>query len=152
MELPGVTACRVDLGRVDDEEKEKIKQVLRMKNIAVVGISPKEDRPSYDVAKYLKENGYNIIPVRPAVKEILGEKCYRSLEDIDRPVDVVDVFRRSEHCVEIAKQAVKIRAKALWLQEGVYSEEAKRIAETAGLIVIMDKCLKKAHREFKDEI
>ncbi len=152
MELPSVTTCRVDLGRVDDSEKEKIKQILRMKNIAVVGISPKEDRPSYDVAKYLKENGYNIIPVRPAAKEILGEKCYRSLEDIDRPVDVVDVFRRSEYCVEIAKQAVKIKAKALWLQEGVYSEEAKRIAEAAGLIVIMDKCLKKAHREFKGEL
>ncbi len=152
MELPNVTICRVDLGKVDDEEKRKMLSVLRMKNIAVVGISPKNDRPSYDVAKYLKQNGYNIIPVRPATKEILGKKCYRSLEEIKELVDVVDVFKRSEYCVEIAKQAVKIGAKALWLQEGIYSEKAKEIAEKAGLVVIMDRCLKKARRELKDEI
>ncbi len=152
MELPSVTTCRVDLGDVSGEEKKKILAVLRMRDIAIVGISPKEDRPSYDVAKYLKENGYNIIPVRPATKEILGKKCYKSLEGVSEPIDVVDVFRRSEYCVEIARHAVKIGAKALWLQEGVYSEEAKRIAENAGLVVIMDRCLKKAHREFKDEL
>ena len=152
MELPSVTTCRVDLGDVSGEEKKKILAVLRMRDIAIVGISPKEDRPSYDVAKYLKENGYNIIPVRPATKEILGKKCYKSLEEVSEPIDVVDVFRRSEYCVEIARHAVKIGAKALWLQEGVYSEEAKRIAENAGLVVIMDRCLKKAHREFKDEL
>ncbi len=152
MELPSVTTCRVDLGDVDDEEKEKILLVLGMKNIAIVGISPKEDRPSYDVAKYLKQNGYNIIPIRPATKEILGKKCYKSLEEVKEPVDIVDVFRRSEYCVEIAKHAVKIGAKALWLQEGIYSEEAKRIAENAGIVVIMDRCLKKAHRKFKDEL
>ena len=152
MELPSVTTCRVDLGDVSGEEKKKVLAVLRMRDIAIVGISPKEDRPSYDVAKYLKENGYNIIPVRPATKEILGKKCYKSLEEVSEPIDVVDVFRRSEYCVEIARHAVKIGAKALWLQEGVYSEEAKRIAENAGLVVIMDRCLKKAHREFKDEL
>ncbi len=152
MELPSATICRVDLGRVSGEEKKKILAILRMRDIAIVGISPKEDRPSYDVAKYLKENGYNIIPVRPATKEILGKKCYKSLEEAREPIEVVDVFRRSEYCVEIARHAVKIGAKALWLQEGVYSEEAKIIAENAGLVVIMDRCLKKAHREFKDEL
>ncbi len=152
MELPGVSACRVNLGEVDPVEKEKILKALRMKNIAVVGLSPKENRPSYDVAKYLMENGYNIIPVRPATKEILGKRCYRSLKEIDEPVDIVDVFRRSEYCPEIAKEAVEIGAKVLWLQEGIYSEEAKRIAESNGLIVVMDRCIKKAHREFKDEL
>jgi len=152
MELPGVSVCRVDLGEVDLSEREKILSALGMKNIAVVGLSPKENRPSYDVAKYLMENGYNIIPVRPATKEILGKRCYRSLKDIEEPVDVVNVFRRSEYCPEIAKEAVEIGAKVLWLQEGIHSEEAKRIAESGGLIVIMDRCIKKAHREFKDDL
>ncbi len=152
MELPSVTVCRVDLGMVEEDERDKILKALRMKNVAVVGLSPKEDRPSYDVAKYLMDNGYNIIPVRPATKEILGKKCFRSLEEVNEPVDVVDVFRRSEHCAEIARQAVKIKAKVLWLQEGIISEEAKRIAEDAGIDVIMDKCMKKAHREFKEKL
>ena len=150
MELPSVNVCRVSLGEISDEEKEKILKILRMKTVAVVGISPKPDRPSYDVASYLQQHGYEIIPVRPASKEILGQRCYKTLDDVDRPVDVVDVFRRSEYCPEIARQAVKIGAKALWLQEGVFSLEAKRIAEEAGLLVIMDRCLKKAHREFRD--
>ena len=152
MDLPGVSVCRVDLGKVDGSEREKILEALRMKNIAVVGLSPKENRPSYDVARYLMENGYNIIPVRPGTREILGKQCYRSLKEIEEPVDIVDVFRRSEYCPEIAREAVEIGAKVLWLQEGVYSEEAKRIAESNGLIVIMDRCIKKAHREFKDEL
>ncbi len=152
MDLPEVSTCRVDLGDVDGSEKVKILKALRMKNIAIVGLSPKENRPSYDVARYLMENGYNIIPVRPATKEILGKRCYKSLYDIKERVDIVDVFRRSEYCPEIAREAVKIGAKVLWLQEGVYSEEAKLIAESNGLMVIMDRCIKKAHREFKDEL
>ncbi len=152
MDLPSVSLCRIDLGSVENEEREKIIKVLKMKNIAIVGLSPKPNRPSYDVAKYLLDQGYNIVPVRPATKEILGRKCFKNLEDIDQPIDIVDVFRRSEYCVEIAKQAVKIKAKALWLQEGIISEKAKKIAEDAGLIVIMDKCIKKAHREFRDQL
>ncbi|AEA33199.1 CoA-binding domain protein [Hippea maritima DSM 10411] len=148
MEIPKPDVCRVDFGQPTKEEERKIKEILKMKTIAVVGISPKETRPSNDVARYMLNHGYDVIPVRPASREILGRKCYRDLESIDRPVDVVDVFRRSEYCPEIAKKAVKIGAKALWLQEGVISEEAKRIAEEAGLLVIMDYCLKKAHQKY----
>ncbi|WP_022670931.1 CoA-binding protein [Hippea alviniae] len=152
MEKPAVDACRVGLGNPSEEEEKKMIEALRYKNIAVVGLSPKPSRASYDVAKYLKDNGYTIIPVRPATKEILGEKCYKTLLDVDRPVDVVDVFRRSEYAPELAKQAVEIGAKVLWLQEGIVSEEAKRIAEESGLIVIMDYCMKKAYKAYKDKL
>ena len=152
MDIMNVATCRVDFGNPTKEQEKAIIDILKMKNIAVVGLSPKPNRPSYDVAKFLLQNGYNIIPVRPAVKEIFGLKYYADLEEIDQPVDVVDVFRRSEYAEEIAKKAVKIGAKALWLQEGVVSEEAYKIASEAGLIVIMDYCLKKALIRYRDRL
>ena len=152
MEIPKPDVCRIGFGQPTEEEERKIKEILRMKTIAVVGISPKDTRPSNDVARYMLNHGYDIIPVRPATTQILGLKCYKDLESIDRPVDVVDVFRKSEYCPEIARKAVKIGAKALWLQEGIVSEEAKRIAEEAGLLVVMDYCLKKAHQKYAEEL
>ena len=140
--------CRVGLGDVTKEDEEKMLKLLSMKTIAVVGISPKEDRASHYVPKFMQEKGYRIIPVRPGVKEILGERCYRNLDDVEESVDVVNVFRRSEFCEDIAKKAVKIGAKAIWMQEGVISYEAKKIAEDAGLIVIMDFCLEKAYSKY----
>ena len=113
--------------------------------VAVVGLSPKPGRPSYGVASYLKENGYKIIPVNPEIGEILGEVCYPSLTSIPEPVDVVDIFRRSEEAVGIVEEAIKIGAKAVWMQEGVINEEAAARAESAGLQVVMDKCMKKEH-------
>ncbi len=141
-------ACRIGFGKVFKNDEEKILRILSMKTIAVVGMSPKENRPSNYVPRYLMEKGYEIIPVRPGAKEILGKKCYRDLEEVDIPVDVVNVFRRSEYCPEIAKKAVKIGAKAIWMQEGVESDEAKKIAEDAGLLVVMNLCLEKAHYKY----
>ena len=119
------------------------------KVIAVVGASSKPHRPSFGVTAYLQANGYRIVPVNPNETEVFGEPAYATLLEIpsDVHVDVVDVFRRSEHTPEIARQAVQIGARALWLQEGVWSDEAAAIAKDGGLDVIMDACIKKVrHR------
>ncbi len=115
------------------------------KVIAVVGLSNDPDRPSNQVAKYLKEKGYKIIPVNPNEKAILGETCYPDLSSIPGKVEIVDIFRRSEDVPPIAKEAVKIGAKVVWMQEGIISEEAASIARQAGLKVVMDRCAKKVH-------
>jgi predicted CoA-binding protein len=112
--------------------------------VAVVGLSPKPDRPSFTVARYLQDHGYRIVPVNPAETEILGERAYPTLLDVPRDVgiEVVDVFRRAEHTPEIARQAVQIGAKLLWLQEGIVNEETARIATEGGLDVIMGVCMR----------
>ena len=115
------------------------------KTIAVVGLSDDESRPSYEVAAYLQSQGYEIIPVNPRLTEALGSPCYPDLHAVPRPVDVVDVFRRSEHVVPIAQAAVEIGAKTLWLQDGVVNEEAADIARKAGLAVVMDDCMLRRH-------
>jgi hypothetical protein len=128
---------------------EEIKDILRnFKAVAVVGISPKEDRPSYVVASYLKSKGYRIIPVRPDGDEILGGKVYHSLSEIPKEitVDVVDIFRRSEDVPPVVEEAIQRGAKAIWMQEGVIHKEAGEKAEKAGLKVVMDRCMKKEHQ------
>ncbi|SDF06176.1 Predicted CoA-binding protein [Fontibacillus panacisegetis] len=124
--------------------REEIKNILENAgNIAVVGLSDKTDRTSYMVAQALQNNGYRIIPVNPSVQgEILGEKVFSSLKDIPEPVGIVNVFRRSEYTPEVAQEAVEIGAKVLWLQLGITSEEAYKIAADGGLAVIMDRCIK----------
>ena len=117
--------------------------------VAVVGLSVKPDRPSYNVASYLKKNGYKIIPVNPKGGEILGEVCYPDLSSIPGAVDVVDIFRRSEEVPAIVEEAIKIRAKAVWMQEGVINEQAAARAKAAGLLVVMDKCMLKEHRKLR---
>ncbi|MBT2287765.1 CoA-binding protein [Paenibacillus albidus] len=112
-------------------------------NIAVVGLSDKTDRTSYMVAGAMQSRGYRIIPVNPMVDgEILGEKCYHTLAEIPEPVDIVNVFRRSEFCAEVAQEAADIGARVLWLQQGVFSQEAADIAAQHGMIAIMDRCIK----------
>ena len=120
--------------------------------VAVVGLSPNPDRPSYGVASYLKEQGYRIIPVNPQVREILGEGCYPELASIPEPVDVVDIFRRSEDVPAIVEEAIRIEVKAVWMQEGVVNEEAAARARKAGLIVVMDKCMLKEHQKLKGRV
>ena len=117
--------------------------------IAVVGLSAKPDRPSYIVASYLKQNGYKIIPVNPKAGEILGEVCYPDLGSIPEPVDVVDIFRRAEEVPAIVEEAIKIRTKAVWMQEGVINEQAAVRAKEAGLLVVMDKCMRKEHLKLR---
>lgn len=117
--------------------------------IAVVGLSPKPDRPSNSVASYLKEKGYKIIPVNPGAKEILQETCYPDLGSIPVQVDVVDIFRRSEEVGPIVEEAIKIGAKSVWMQEGIINEEAANRAREAGLLVVMDKCMLIEHQQLK---
>ena len=125
---------------------QNIPEILKnYKNIAIVGISQKPDRPSNNVAGYLKHAGYNIIPINPVYDEVHGAKCYPSLKDADQQVDVVVIFRRPEDIPPIAKAAVEIGAKAIWIQQGLVSEEAAKIALEAGLDVVMDKCMKVEH-------
>ena len=124
-----------------------MKQLLKeTKVIAVVGLSDKPSRPSYDVARYMQQAGYRIIPVNPQCSEILGEICYPNLESIPEKVDMVNVFRKPEDCLNIAKDAVKIGAKSLWLQLGIINQEAADYAKNHGLIVVMDRCIKVDHR------
>ena len=126
---------------------EEIKKIFQMKTIAVVGMSPKPERPSHYVAMYMKEQGYNIIPVNPGHNEIAGMKSFPSLLEIPRTIDVVDVFRRSESVLSIAESAVTVGAKALWLQDGVINEDGSALAENAGLLVVMNDCMLRRHRQ-----
>lgn len=117
--------------------------------VAVVGLSSKPDRPSYKVASYLKEQGYKIIPVNPTEKDILGEPCYPDLASIPESVHVVDIFRRSEEVPPIVEEAVRIGAKAVWMQEGVINEGVAARVREAGLLAVMDKCMRKEHRKLR---
>ena len=116
------------------------------RTIAVVGLSPRPERPSYGVARYLIAMGYKVIPVNPTVDEVLGLKSYPDLQSIPEPVDVVDIFRRSEHVPPIVEQAIAIGAKAVWMQLGVMHAEAAAQAEAAGLAVVMNRCMSIEHQ------
>ncbi|MGH9467756.1 MAG: CoA-binding protein [Terriglobales bacterium] len=125
--------------------------VRQAKTIAVVGLSSSPARPSFGVARYLQAQGYRIVPVNPHETEVLGEKAYPTLEAIPpelRPVDIVDVFRRSEHVPAVAQAAIGIKAKLLWLQEGVVHAGAEAAAREAGMLVIADTCLLKVHGRY----
>ena len=123
-------------------------EILRDANtIAVVGASPRPWRPSHGVFRYLLEEGYRAIPVRPAdCEDVLGVPCVRSLAEIEGPIDLVDVFRRPEFCPEVAREAVTAGAGALWLQQGIVSPEAREIAEAAGLDYVEDACAMVVHK------
>ena len=125
---------------------DPITEILKTaRTIAVVGLSSKRHRPSYGVAEYLQSAGYRIIPVNPNEQEVLGEKCYPRLEDVPVKVDVVDIFRRWEMVPEVVESALRIGAKAVWMQEGVIHSGAAEHARHAGLIVVMDACMLKEH-------
>jgi len=115
--------------------------------IAVVGLSNKRWRPSYGVSEYMQRAGYRIIPVNPELAEVLGEKCYPDLEAAPGPIDMVNIFRRSEAVPDIVDAAIRIGAKSIWMQEGVVHEAAAARARAAGLTVVMDRCLLKEHRK-----
>jgi uncharacterized protein len=126
----------------DDQLHDLISSV---NTIAVVGLSPKEHRDSFRVAKYLQDQGFRIIPVNPNAREVLGEKAYASLRDVPEPIDLVDVFRRADVVDEVAREAVEAGARAIWLQMGIINEDAATIAEDGGLDVVMDRCLMVDH-------
>lgn len=113
------------------------------KTIAVVGLSSKPSRPSFGVAEILQTSGYRIIPVNPGESQILGEKCYVTLEEIPEKIDIVDVFRRPEFVAEVVDAAIRIGARAIWMQEGVVDERSAERARRAGIFVVMDRCIAK---------
>lgn len=125
--------------------REDIEALLKLHVVAVVGCSPKRERPSHQVAQYLLEAGYRVIPVNPGHRELLGERCYPDLKAIPEPVDVVDVFRRREHAKDVVRQAVEIGAKGVWLQDGTADPEAVELARRNGLRVVADDCIMRQH-------
>lgn len=126
-----------------------IETILNYKNVAVVGISDDPGRPSYDIATFLDEHGYNVIPVNPKLAEWKGKKCYPDLRSIPLKVDVVDIFRRPEAVPPIVDEAIAIKAKAVWMQVGIVNEEAAAKARAAGIEVVMDKCMKTEYRRLR---
>lgn len=127
---------------------EVIQHILRSARvIAVVGLSPNPHRPSHAVASYLKEHGYRVIPVNPRAQEILGERSYPDLREVPEPVDVVNIFRRPEYVPAVVESAISIGAKAVWMQLGIVHEEAAARAREAGLLVVMNRCIKVEHQK-----
>ncbi|HEX8599414.1 MAG TPA: CoA-binding protein [Chloroflexia bacterium] len=124
---------------------EDIEAILKMRRIAVVGLSADPSRPSYGVARYLQRAGYNITPINPTEREVLGEQAYASLRDLPEPPELVDVFRRPEFIGEVVDDAIAAGAKAIWIQSGIINHEAARKAREAGLITVMDRCLMVEH-------
>ena len=133
------------------KDQTKIKKILEYKSIAVVGFSPKEERPSNYVSMYMQKNGYLITPVNPGHQYIGNLKCYPNLESIDHPIDIVNIFRRSEFVYNIVKSSIFINAKAIWMQDSVYDKMAESLAIEKGIMVVMDDCILRQHKIFKGE-
>lgn len=127
------------------ETKQIAKLLKNAKTIAVAGLSDNPARTSYRVSHYMQLQGYRIIPVNPTITEALGEKAYATLADVPDKIDIVNVFRRSEFVPEVVEEAIRLKVPAIWMQEGVVHEEAAEKARRAGIFVVMDKCILKAH-------
>jgi predicted CoA-binding protein len=141
-------ACPLPTGHAASEA-DGVRRMLDAKRIAVVGLSDDPSRPSYDVASYLQSVGKEVIPVNPNHKKVMGLICYPSLAAVPGPIDVVNVFRRPEFCADVARDAVEVGAKGIWLQSGIKSDEAREIARKAGIDFVQDRCLKVDHM-FRD--
>jgi uncharacterized protein len=139
-------ACALPLQPDSAQEPDAITKLLKESRVvAVVGLSSRTSRASNSVAQYLKSVGYRIVPVNPAEAEVLGERAYATLEDVAEKIDIVDIFRRPEFVPEIVESAIRVGAKAVWMQEGVVNEPAAERARKAGLVVVMDRCMHKEH-------
>jgi uncharacterized protein len=133
--------------KVDLHSDSELRRIYDLKNIAVVGMSKNEGKPAHFVPKYLIERGYNVIPVNPTITEVLGRKSYPSIADISEDVDVVDVFRRSEDVPVVVMDAMKKKGiKVIWMQEGIYNEEAERKAKENGIDVVYNRCMMAEHK------
>jgi uncharacterized protein len=135
----------------DSHSASDIRKILELRNIAVIGMSNTEGKPANFVPKYLIENGYNIIPVNPTTSEVLGRKSYASVSEIPEQVDIVDVFRRSEDVPIVVEDAInKKGVKVIWMQSGIYNEEAERRAKENGIDVVFNRCMKVEHSMLSD--
>ena len=130
----------------DVHTDEEIKKFYELRNIAVVGMSKNPEKAAHYVPKYLVEKGYNIIPVNPTANEILGKKCYSELSDIPERVDIVDVFRPSEQVMPVISEAIKLKPKVIWLQEGIHNIAAESLAQKAGIEVVFNRCMLAEHQ------
>jgi len=131
----------------DLHSDSELRKIYDLKNIAVVGMSKNEEKPAHFVPKYLIEHGYNVIPVNPTITEVLGRKSYPSIADMPEDVDVVDVFRRSEDTPVVVMDAMKKKGiKVIWMQEGIYNEEAERKAKENGMDVVYNRCMMAEHK------
>ena len=130
----------------DSHSDEEIKQIFSLKKIAVVGMSRHTTKAAHFVPKYLTEQGFDITPVNPNTDEILGEKSYPSISSIDHPIDVVDIFRPSEQVLPVVQDAIKLKPKVIWLQEGIHNSEAEELARNNGIMVIFNRCMLAEHQ------
>jgi predicted CoA-binding protein len=137
----------------DPHSDFQIKEIYQLKNIAVVGVSKNEEKPSHQVPKYLIEHGYNVIPVNPTVNEVLGRKCYPSIADIPERIDIVDVFRKSEDVPGVIDDVLKKKdgIKVFWMQLGIHNEDAERKAKENGIDVVYNRCMMEEHKRLFDE-
>jgi hypothetical protein len=132
-------------GRIITDDTDIQAILASAKTVAIIGVSPKPDRDSYMVAAYLKDHGYQVIPVRPAQVEILGEKAYASLNDVPGTVDIVDVFRSADQMLPHAREALRLKPRIFWMQEGIENREAADLLTAAGIDVVMGRCIKHEH-------
>ena len=130
----------------DSHTDEQIKEIFSLKNIAVIGMSKNQGKAAHYVPKYLAENGYNITPVNPTTEEILDRKCYPSVDKINESIDIVDVFRPSEQVLPVVQEAIKIKPKVIWLQEGIHNAEAEELARKEGIKVVFNRCMLAEHQ------
>lgn len=130
----------------DDHTDEEIKQIFSLKNVAVIGMSKHPEKAAHFVPKYLAEQGYNILPINPTTSEILDRKCYSNVTEIDQTIDIVDIFRPSEEVVPVVEQAIKMKPKVIWLQQGIHNQKAEELARREGIKVVFNRCMLAEHQ------
>lgn len=130
----------------DPSSDERIREILSLNKVVVVGMSKNSSKAAHYVPKYLSDNGYDITPVNPTTDEILGKKCYSSISEIDGEIDIVDVFRPSDQVLPIIQEAIKKKPKVIWLQEGIHNSEAEDLAKKAGIQVVFNRCMLAEHQ------
>jgi uncharacterized protein len=149
--LINIYSMNTDTHSTDTHSASDIRKILEQKNIAVVGMSKNEGKPAHFVPKYLIEHGYNVIPVNPTITEVIGRKSYPSIADIPDDVDVVDIFRKSEDVPPVVNDAMKKKGiKVIWMQSGIYNEEAERKAKENGIDVVFNRCMMVEHNRLFD--
>jgi len=130
----------------DNHTDDEIRQILSLKNVAVVGMSKHPEKAAHFVPKYLTEQGYNIMPINPTAEKILDRKCYSSVTEIDQPIDIVDLFRPSDQVLPFVEEAIKMKPKIIWLQEGIHNSEAEELARNQGIKVVFNRCMLAEHQ------
>ena len=130
----------------DSHSDEEVREILSLKNVAVIGISKHSEKAAHYVPKYLDSNGYNVIPVNPTATKILEKKCYPNINQIKEPIDIVDIFRPSDQVLPVVEDAIKMKPKVIWLQEGIHNKEAEELARANGIKVIFNRCMLAEHQ------